>query len=208
MRSSTRIPPIQTSQAVETLIRGNVSSLVGDLGASLDAVFAPESQALSDPERHRPEELEFLVRMETFLQEELSNSRDEHFVELSMKLADPGESGNAKIQRKFAVVFGDADSEQPRIPNLVELETAIRTYRRVVLLGAPGSGKTTVLQQLALLLIGAYREGRSGLLPLYFPLIKYFLASNDGEALPVLRLLPRHVEDLVGVNHFVARNFG
>jgi HEAT repeats/Effector-associated domain 1/NACHT domain len=171
----------------------------GTLPLDLVRIFGLD-QALSDASLHRAEELEFLKRMELFIQAEMKKSGDEHFVELSMRFADPSATRQSQFERSFSLAFGDIEKEVPIIPSLVGLGDALNKYHSLVLLGGPGSGKTTVLQHLALRMIGAYRSETSALLPLYLPLTKYVQAE------PALDFVERHVVDLVGEAHFVARN--
>jgi HEAT repeat protein len=172
----------------------------GKLALDLGRIFTPEGQTLSNAAVHRSEELEFLRRMELFIEEELRKSGDEHFVELSMRFADPSAARQSQFERSFSLAFGEIEKDAPIIPSLVGLQEALNEYHSLVLLGGPGSGKTTVLQHLALRMIGAYRLEDSELLPLYLPLTKYVRAE------PTLDLVKQHVVGLVGEEHFVARN--
>ncbi|MEJ2157486.1 MAG: NACHT domain-containing protein, partial [Desulfobacteraceae bacterium] len=188
-------------QSVETLLRSNILSTGGPLALKVENLLSTGSRGLSDPSLHRKEELEFLSRMEAFIKEELRKSGDEHFVELSMQFSDPMAPQDDRLKRSFSLVYGEMEKEQPPIPDIVGLEAALSKYRNLVLLGSPGSGKTTVLQHMTLQQIGAYRRKESHLLPIYAPLTKYTRKE------PTLSFLKRHVLDLVGERQFVASNF-
>ena len=75
-------------------------------------------------------------------------------------------------------------------------------FQRYVLLGEPGSGKTTCLQYLTLRMISEYREGTSNLLPMYVRLSDW--KERRTSALEFLRLT---FEKLTGSTSYLANEF-
>lgn len=187
--------------AVEGFLRGLKRS-GGGVEVDLERFIDPSGSVVLDPSFHKTQELEYLALVESLIREELSRSNDEHFVELSMELANPGSSRGVKWRRHFARTFGGPSTEQCSVSNPIRLEDALKDHHSLVLLGAPGSGKTTVLRHLTLFLIRAYREGQSEVLPLFVPLTKYI--SPHQSAMDFLRT---YVTNLVGEHHFIARYF-
>ncbi|HEY3028262.1 MAG TPA: NACHT domain-containing protein [Pyrinomonadaceae bacterium] len=164
----------------------------------LDAMFSPERQAVRDPE----EVDQYLSNVEALIRKELIKAGDEHFVELSMKMAhSTSQSAAGSYFYRMAV---NADDDQETIHDLAGLQEVLGT-QPLVLLGIPGSGKSTVLHHLALRMIGAYREKKSNRLPFFVRLTEYQL--TEGRAQPILKFLKSRAAALVGENHFIARDF-
>src|SRR5262249_48964165 len=137
---------------------------------------------------------------------ELAKVGDEYFVELSMKMAQPGAAISPEsYKHTYRMVFGDHLSSQQVISTLAELQELL-TRQSIVVLGIPGSGKSTILHHLALRLIGAYREEQTRWIPFFVRLTDYTLKA-DGGAPPILQFLNKQAVKLVGENHFITRNF-
>ncbi len=195
-QASSRI--IHPGQIVETLLR----KMPPDWEYDKDSLIL-ESDALLDPNAHRSSKLEFLDRMEKEVVRVLRKSRDERFVELSMQLLTNPDSWNDLPTPEFNLVSrGTGYNEELPFTGAVNLIDVLNRYHSLVMLGAPGSGKSTMLQYLALMMIGKYRREESLFLPLYVPLTGYVNTTKS-----ILEFLEEFVTGLVGKQHFITRNF-
>ena len=173
----------------------------------LDTIFKvdPELQSY-DLGAHRKDALEYLSQLERFIQEDLSRAGDLHFVELSMQLAQPRGAPAPSSYGAFRLAPEMASTEHEIIKDLAELEDLI-LKQPMVLLGVPGSGKTTILHHLALRMIGDCRQHSSPTrLPLFVKLTNYKL-SPAGGAPPAIEFLRSEVHKLVAKENFVAQQF-
>jgi hypothetical protein len=169
----------------------------------LDEWFSSERAASRDPALHDQEIEQYLSNLEALIGRELSKAGDEHFVELSMEMAQSiGPSASDSYLYRMAV--GNADNDQETIRDLEGLQKVLER-ESLVLLGIPGSGKSTVLHHLALRMIGAWRERKSNRLPFFVRLTEYELV--EGRAQPILEFLKSRAAALVGEKHFITREF-
>lgn len=167
----------------------------------MDAMLSPDKQATHDSNFHAQEIEQYLSNLAALIGRELTKAGDEHFVELSMKMAQ-STANSAHYLYRMAV--GNSEDNQQTIHDLAGLQEVLET-RSLVLLGIPGSGKSTVLHHLALRMIGAYRERKSNRLPFFVRLTEYELA--EGRAQPIVEFLKSRAEKLVGNEHFITREF-
>jgi hypothetical protein len=170
---------------------------------NLESLLSLEREALWDPSVHLPETELYLSKLEDLVRRELTKSRDEHFVELSMKLAQ-STAHSTPGSYLYRMAVGNSDDDQQTIRDLAGLQETLGT-RSLVVLGIPGSGKSTVLQHLTLRMIGAYREGKSNRLPFFVRLTEY--ESLEGRPQPILEFLKSRAVALVGEKHFITRDF-
>lgn len=102
------------------------------------------------------------------------------------------------IPREFEVLarHGYGEQAEVRRESVVDLRSAVKTYRRVLLLGGPGSGKSTTLWRLAHDYATRARDNPRDPLPVLVPLGGYmqdepfeaYLAQSLGPLAPYLRL--------------------
>ena len=186
-----------TVSLVKTLTRQGVSD------PRLEAFLSQDRQGTQEPELRKQETDAYLSSLEDLIRRELIKAGDKHFVELSMKMAQSTDHPTVG-SGVYRMAVGKTYDNQNIIHDLAELQQVLEVTP-IVLLGNPGSGKSTVLQHVALRMIGNYRDGKSKRLPFFVRLTEYHLL--DGRAQPILEFLKSRAAALVGEQHFIAREF-
>ena len=156
------------------------------------------------------DEQSFLAGLEGFIRTELTKSRDEHFVELSMKLASVTEANiAAPLYRNFTAALVSFGQEQKlsEVSDLQALQHSLIDHGKLVMLAPPGSGKTTLLHHLTLKYIGDYRSGDSLFLPIFVPLAMYIRERGTSIYPPAAEWIKRFVATIVPEDNFVHREF-
>jgi HEAT repeat protein len=169
----------------------------------LESMLFQERSGIHETELRKQEINAYLSSLEDLIRRELIKAGDKHFVELSMKMAQSTDH-SIVTSTVYRMAVGKSYDDQNIIRDLGELQQVLEV-QPLVLLGNPGSGKSTVLQHVALRMIGNYREGKSKRLPFFVRLTDYHLI--DGRAQPILEFLKSCAVALVGKEHFIAREF-
>lgn len=77
---------------------------------------------------------------------------------------------NLEIQTNTGTIYSEASSKTLGLGEMHTLETALKRFTRLVILGGPGAGKTTLLQHVVCVLCDPMKKARHKLLPIFAPL--------------------------------------
>lgn len=180
----------------------------GEFGV-IDRLVSSESDAWTETGAFREKALEFLQAMEQFVGQELGKSRDQHFVELSMRLAQADVESSPLLRQSLsmAIVPEGGPKASANIENRDQLHQTVIDERQIVILAPPGSGKTTVLHHYTLWLIRQYRRTESLLIPVFVPLTRYGIDVKTLEVADIVSFLTDQIRQLVGANHLLVDRF-
>lgn len=158
----------------------------GDQSEPTEPQDAPEQPAAPAPQLSESDSI--TIYLDSLSRSLRASAIRERFVQLSA-LAE--EESQDLLPLDLVQAFECHDNDE-RVP--VDLLTAHRTFDRFVLLGDPGSGKTTCLQRLALDLIEHCRaEADAAPIPIFCSLARW-----TDKRLTALDFLRQSVEELVG----------
>jgi HEAT repeat protein len=176
----------------------------GPLDLEMAALTAGEAGLLSNKQFHLLEQLQYLDQLEKWIEQEMSRSADPHFVALSLAQAHPPAPPLASASFAWRSPPEGSRAAHAAQANLADLDKQVIRSGSLVLLGMPGSGKSTQLYHLALRLIGTFRTTPSALLPVFIPLKEY---SAPPEAASLQEFMRKSLLRMLPQDHFILKHF-
>jgi serine/threonine protein kinase len=158
-------------------------------------LIGAEIEIDSDLARRDPEKA-YLKALHKLTQRRMESNR---FVAVRYEISHRG--GTRVFERAYELVSNEL-AAQPESATLGDLLDMLQRHSHLVILGEPGSGKTTALHYLALEIISRNLEGRTDLIPVFASLSAY-----DSIEMPARDFLKEQLSLVAGEMSPVARGF-
>lgn len=144
---------------------------------------------------------QYLLNLKSYLEQ--YSIAPSAFIQLSAEVRSANSIQDIDLLQKFVWTKRHWQSENlEEVNKSVNILQAHEMFRNYVLLGEPGSGKTTCMQYLIFDLIRKYREGTSTLLPIYVTLSEW-----KDRQISAIEFIQSSLEKLAGPASYLSVNF-